>query len=897
MKQKHFFIIFALVLSVNSTILAYNGLKPVAFYLQNLPGERIGTDPDNQIIADLEADGFLVVPVDCSTYPTTSPELEEALMQFHLASPALLAAYENATLKIDFDRIFYVPAGYRIEKDIPIWNIKEHGAEGSLNRIMGVYNNYVVPTFGVTPVTSPDDMVGPKGEPLEYNLYMDIMYPSGTPVNKVPTLVNFSSNLPRQKPFSPKSNLEVAYRCIFPIGFATTGYAIAHVDHCYNPLARDVHYDHFNDYSLDSQNGLYASRAFIRYLRKYANKYNLNTKFGVMGISKSSYSAMRIMHTKNAEQEEHLFFNSTPNNKPQPWEGYDSWVDVGYTAAGNGVTRAPLYVDSLTCPMITSAGKFDSYDQWVKYPSPVAHLNSANVNHLTFWMEELGHTFPGLGTDYATEENRYFKFKQFFDHYLKPEKINQLDVYYAYPRKSTEQVDTYGLSRTLPADNLLPQDMAGVSPYAPISVRFLSEIDTVNLYQQLKVIDLQSGNAVAGKWKSRMKNRCFEFIPKDLLILGKDYQLRVETTIRDIDNHALDNSFERNFTVNKSSFKSGDVFFDDFNRANIAQGGIPTVNYTLNSNVTPTGTIESSSGILRIYNSNASANVGMAGSSFMSGNLADYDQIFSPVLKENQTSEVVWTFNMRSMKQVLYSFNTDSANYALAVVLVASENNFLSPTCKGYAVTLRNMVTTNAVIRLERFENGLGSDASFTSISAASETIKTNYASVKVTYEPKTDTWKLYYRIDGTSAFKNPLIENDTQGYLQQAGNDIVDATYTATPMISFGFFLNHGFWSSGAQSKALFDNFKVFMAAESSDATNDVNNLHQQLKYKIKNTIKGFAIEVDYATVEVINLLGMVVKSEPVNGSREFSMNTPGTYLVKINKDNNRVITKVTLY
>ena len=41
-------------------------LKPLAFYMKNLPCPRIGTQTDGQIRASLEADGFIVIDLDFS---------------------------------------------------------------------------------------------------------------------------------------------------------------------------------------------------------------------------------------------------------------------------------------------------------------------------------------------------------------------------------------------------------------------------------------------------------------------------------------------------------------------------------------------------------------------------------------------------------------------------------------------------------------------------------------------------------------------------------------------------------------------------------------------------------------------------------------------------------------
>ena len=79
---------------------------PAAIYLQNLPGERVGEWTDQQIIADLQAQGMIVITHDCSSYPTTSPELETELK----------SSLDGVTeLIMDFEKLEYISsAGLRV---------------------------------------------------------------------------------------------------------------------------------------------------------------------------------------------------------------------------------------------------------------------------------------------------------------------------------------------------------------------------------------------------------------------------------------------------------------------------------------------------------------------------------------------------------------------------------------------------------------------------------------------------------------------------------------------------------------------------------------------------------------------------------------------------------------
>ena len=505
--------------------------KSLVFYLKNLPQERIGEWTDSKIKSELQSEGYIVVEVDCSSYPKTSPELEEALVLFHINCKDVYSAYEDASQAVDIDNIHYVPEGYMIKKNIPVWNIKDHGAEGSLEYIMKQWNNVIVSKFGVDPVTSPDQMTNPDGTPLDYNLYLDIIYPSGNASAKVPLLMNHSSNSPRWRPFAPEQKTEVMYRNIFPLGFLTTGYAFANIDHCFVPLARGETWGYFDAYTLDDWNGLASNTAFVRYLRTHLDEYNLNGKIGTMGISKASYGSTRLSDPNNASGSEYYLFNSTPNTKPQPWADGESYVDVTYTAAGHGTSRIDKFVNSSCVPVITSAGVNDQYGQWDVYPKVVKHLNDIDHIHYSFWMQELGHTYPGMGEDFATGESRYVVFKRFYDHFLKPSEQTSADVFCIFPKEGATAVDAFGYSRMLPADNFLPEYMLGLPVDTPIAVRFLEAFTVEAISSAVSVTRVEDGEVISGEWTPSMKGTCFSFVPSSALEKGKTYRITVPTSL------------------------------------------------------------------------------------------------------------------------------------------------------------------------------------------------------------------------------------------------------------------------------------------------------------------------------------------------------------------------------
>lgn len=565
------FIGSCLVFSFNLS--AEKTLKPVVFYLQYLPQERIGTETDEVIIDSLQRQNFWVIPVDCSEFPTVSPALEEQLITFHKASPTLLESYATDTEEADLDKIYYVPEGYILKPNIPIWNILDHGVDGLINRIMDTWNKEIVDAFGVDSVTTPEEMYDKHGNPIDYNMYMDLIYPSGTLEKHVPLILNFSSNSPRQKPYNP-TRVE---QNIFPFGFLTTGYAWAVVDHCYNPLARPDVWKYFDRYTLEDWAGLALVTAYVRYVNLHLDDYNLNGKIGTMGISKASYSSVRIANTKNAEGREHFLYGGVENTKPQPWLGVPSMVDVAYAAAGNGTRRVNQYVDEHTVPMITSAGSKDQYNQWDVYPEVVKRFNDLDKEHLAMWMEDQGHTYPSFGIDLATGESRHVLFKKFFDHYLKRLPTDPLEVFYVYPKEDAQEVDTKGLTRILTHDGILPVAMLGLSPYAPITVRFLSEIDPVAFEQQVKIYPKNSDVEIAGSWTAKTGNTTFEFTPESDLVKDETYKIVVGANLENVQGQKMNTEFVREFTVTQDGeeeveTKSTFIYPSDDTYQKVSQG-------------------------------------------------------------------------------------------------------------------------------------------------------------------------------------------------------------------------------------------------------------------------------------------------------------------------------------
>ncbi|HNW70773.1 MAG TPA: endonuclease [Bacteroidales bacterium] len=234
------------------------------------------------------------------------------------------------------------------------------------------------------------------------------------------------------------------------------------------------------------------------------------------------------------------------------------------------------------------------------------------------------------------------------------------------------------------------------------------------------------------------------------------------------------------------------VFFDDFNRTTLSPGGTPTMTYTSTMVGSSTASIVSSS-YLKIANGTTS------GISFVSGNAASFASPYNTTLSNN-SGVVTWTFNFK------YDRTTNpagivSGSYGSTIVLAGSNSTLTSGT--GYALVYGNSVTPDP-IRLVKYSAGVGTSTNIISSGANDLVNITNYASIKVTYNPSGNNWSLFIRDDGTSAWADP-----SNGISTQIGSTTSDATYTGTALPAFGFVWSHGATANSTNDE-IFDNFKV---------------------------------------------------------------------------------------
>jgi hypothetical protein len=240
-----------------------------------------------------------------------------------------------------------------------------------------------------------------------------------------------------------------------------------------------------------------------------------------------------------------------------------------------------------------------------------------------------------------------------------------------------------------------------------------------------------------------------------------------------------------------------DVFVDNFNRAAVSPGGVPSIAYT--STITNLGGISivtSNNLRLRADNTNTTGRLYT-----MSTYTAVGNPNFNSQLNLNPTI-VNWSVNVRNnWTSILSGF--DSGLFGQSVILASGGGDVLI-SGNGYALVYGGSGTRQW--RLVSFTGGLQANANITTILSTPLTPgfgDGDYLSLKVSYDSTTNNWSLSFRNDGVAWVDSRL----TTGY--DTPSTSTDSTYTNVTLDSFGYFYNFG--STLNANASNFDNFNVY--------------------------------------------------------------------------------------
>lgn len=284
----------------------------IIYYVVNTNTERVGTDTDEQILTDLINRNYLVTVSDYKNNSKANDPYSLDWSIYKVLDQAVTGWRGGAQANTE-SRIV-LPAGYNVTTDEVFFELDKHGADGSFQRIIDVWNNDFLGTKGSTSITLADgtkttvaaytaslpggvasditQLIKKDGTPIDLDLKMDIIYPTN-PENEVPVMVHASSAEARANPLEWRMN-----------AFTLDGYAGVSFDYTWVPMARKDHYGYFdgndsgsvtgdnNSYSMGMYSGVKAETAVIRKIRYLSDrehdKYKFNVdKIGVFGVSKA----------------------------------------------------------------------------------------------------------------------------------------------------------------------------------------------------------------------------------------------------------------------------------------------------------------------------------------------------------------------------------------------------------------------------------------------------------------------------------------------------------------------------------------------------------------------------------------------------------------------------------
>ena len=313
---------------------------PIILYVVNTPTVRTGTQSDVSIISSMLDRGYVVVVLNYKyNHKAVSPALEWSAQAVRnkLINGQFFNNLNKFTAGGTYYETFIVPAGYDVSLNHVYWEFDKHGADGSFENIVEVWNTdfrkdkgeivikwtdangnrkavqndfdgnapawcnadgtanangqYIKIKF--TKAQTITDCVKKDGSPIDLNLYMHIIYPTN-PKKAVPVMALNSSSEHLAKGAATLDRPQIA-------GFAFNGYASVMFDFGYTPMARDDHYGLFQpvvsgdalSYAVhfysDKLIGAAAMR-YIRYLSFTQDEFNFDTNaIGVYGNSKGGW--------------------------------------------------------------------------------------------------------------------------------------------------------------------------------------------------------------------------------------------------------------------------------------------------------------------------------------------------------------------------------------------------------------------------------------------------------------------------------------------------------------------------------------------------------------------------------------------------------------------------------
>ncbi|MBQ9085489.1 MAG: hypothetical protein IJY24_07550, partial [Clostridia bacterium] len=570
---------------------------PVILYVVNSSALRVGSDDDVSIIKSMVSRGWAVAVCDYkNNVRAVSPALDWSAQGLRTK---LMAGefFANKTVfpSGTYMNSFVVPSGYDVSMNNVFWEIDKHGTDGTLEKIVEIWNNDFRGVKGDTVIYWLDeegnrkqtqngfdgsapvwlnangaadeggsyirikhtkavditDCVKRDGSPIDLNLYMHIIYPTGGAEVPVLALVGSAEHLAKGAATADRPQLN---------GAVFRGYAGIMFDHGYTPMARDDHYGYFDGnaaaghitgdnltYSIQFYNTVEigtAAMRYIRYLSLSEEKYNFDLDaIGTYGNSKGGWHAFLGDPDPYATAERRIYpghhgetryengktetVGIIDGGEEQPWltyngESIDARSNFLYCSCGGTLDaisegHSPTFI---TCN-VNDGSYYSTSNQFV------AVCRSANVP--TMWFEvPLGHTF-GYGHDTMHGVDVYDALFDFAGYWLKGEGVKVSYI---------EADMTYG----------------GMPTYAPFTVKFTGSV----AQSELAKITLKGpdGVAVEGFWTQEFGGTEWTYHPS-YLKSNTTYTMTVPASVKGNNGVEMGKDFTYSVTTGYERAQSG----------------------------------------------------------------------------------------------------------------------------------------------------------------------------------------------------------------------------------------------------------------------------------------------------------------------------------------------------
>ena len=576
-----------------------NDMTKVVMYIKNTNTERIGTDDDYTIVNDLVVNKkCIVVVVDYKNSSLAKgSDLDWSMQDLRtkVNTNGLYLAGANHRV----GSTYLLPEGYNIIFDEYYWSIDKHGAVGSMEKIVEVWNEDFKASRPNVEITYPDgtttlvkdttaqsiyDCVNKDGSPLDMDLRLDVLYPTN-PKKEVPVMALATSQHNRV-------NLWVNPKEPHLSGFLFGGYACVIFDYQYTPMARADHYSYFDGnttgtsgdnytYSLSCYGGIKSDTAAIRKIRLMIDEderlKNLNpNKLGVMGLSKSgpcirlanpdpeSLEPTRFLgdyHGETRLEWEQKTGISDPyrtdernvikadggkivdDPEEQPWQTYadgrkiPSNVNFVFATVGGGQEA----IDYGNAPVYSLGGLQEGGSYTGFYADVYNMCREHNVPMMGYVVPQMAHEFGhGADRDYGVES--YDALFEFAGYWLRDD--NAICKYIT-PLNGTDFVDTN----------------------TDITIKFTGSVSEDEI-KKVSVVNNVTNEKASGSWKSLFGNTTWIFTPNELSG-GDRYTVNVPQTIVADNGKPLASSKQISF---KTKHEKGEISDGDTNKTLLKQG-------------------------------------------------------------------------------------------------------------------------------------------------------------------------------------------------------------------------------------------------------------------------------------------------------------------------------------